>query len=56
MAVKPWYGVSYRPHDAYRALLYEADFSYQRPEVAQFEEALEKKSSISDKRIPKARS
>ena len=54
VAVKQWYGVTYRTDDSYRALLYEAEFSYQRAEgvsrsqpsqadVAQFEEALEKK-------------
>ncbi len=64
-AVKQWYGVEYRTGDSYRALLYEADFSYQRAEgvyrskpsqadVAQFEEALEKKSLTSARRIPRA--
>lgn len=63
--VRQWYGMSYRADDSYRALLYEAEFSYQRAEgvyrskpsqteVAQFEEALEKKSSISARRTPKA--
>ena len=65
VAVKAWYGVSYRTQESYRALLYEADFSYQRAQgvyrskpsqtdVAQFEEALEKKSSTSGKHTPKA--
>ncbi|SRR5712691_3416070 len=65
VAVRQWYGVSYRTDDSYRALLYEAEFSYQRAEgvyrskpsqtdVAQFEEALEKKSLTSARRIPKA--
>lgn len=65
VAVQAWYGVTYRAKDSYRALLYEADFSYQRTEgvyrskpsqtdVAAFEEDLEKKSSTSAKRIPKA--
>jgi transposase len=65
VAVKQWYGADYRANDSYRALLYEAEFSYQRAEgvyrskpspadVAQFEEALEKKSSISDRRTPRA--
>jgi transposase len=65
VAVKQWYGVDYRANDSYRALLYEAEFSYQRAEgvyrskpsqadVAQFEEELEKKSSISDRRTPRA--
>jgi transposase len=65
VAVKAWYGLSYRTDDSYRALLYEADFSYQRAEglyrskprpaeVAQFEEALEKKSSTSYRRTPTA--
>jgi transposase len=65
VAVKAWYGVAYRAHDSYRALLYEAQFSYQRAqgvyrskpgqaEVAAFEEVLEKKSLTSAKRIPKA--
>jgi transposase len=65
VAVKAWYGVEYRANDSYRALLYEAQFSYQRAqgvyrskpgqaEVAVFEEALEKKSLTSAKRIPKA--
>jgi transposase len=63
VAVKTWYSVEYRTDDSYRALLYEAEFSYQRAEgiyrskpsqvdVAQFEEELEKKSSTSDKRTP----
>lgn len=54
VAVKQWYGVTYRTDDSYRALLYEAEFSYQRAEgvyrskpsqadVAHFEEVLEKK-------------
>src|SRR5258706_10107899 len=62
-AVKTWYGVMYRTDDSYRALLYEAEFSYQRAEgvyrskpsqaaVAHFEEVLEKKSSTSDKHSP----
>jgi len=65
VAVKQWYGVAYRTQDSYRALLYEAEFSYQRTEgvyrskpnqadVAQFEEVLEKKSLTSARRIPKA--
>jgi len=65
VAVRQWYSVTYRTEDSYRALLYEAEFSYQRTEgvyrskpsqdeVAQFEETLEKKSSISAKPIPKA--
>src|SRR5262249_30695109 len=48
VAVKLWYGLEYRTNDSYRALLYEAEFSYQRAEgiyrskpsqvaVAQFE-------------------
>jgi transposase len=54
MAVKRWYGVDYRSDDSYRALLYEAEFNYQRTEgvyrskpsqleVAQLEKVLEKK-------------
>ena len=54
VAVKVWYGVEYRTNDSYLALLYEAGLSYQRAEgvyhskpsqaeVAQFEDALEKK-------------
>ena len=54
VAVKRWYGVEYRSEDSYRALMYEAEFSYQRTEgvyrskpsqleVAQFEQELEKK-------------
>lgn len=65
LAVKQWYGVVYRSADSYRALLHEADFSYQRSQtvyrskpcqadVAQFEEALEKKSSTFAKPIPTA--
>jgi putative transposase len=65
VAVRQWYGVTYRTDDSYRALLYEAEFSYQRAEgvyrskpsqeeVAQFEQELEKKSSISDRRTPMA--
>ncbi len=65
VAVKAWYGVEYRTYDSCRALLYEANFSYQRTEgvyrsrpsqatVAQFEEALEKKSSTSARRTPTA--
>jgi len=65
VAVKQWYGVTYRTDDSYRALLYEAEFSYQRAEgiyrskpsqdeVAQFEQTLEKKSLISAKRSPRA--
>lgn len=65
VAVKAWYGVDYRANDSYRALLYEAEFSYQRAEgvyrskpsqadVAHFEEELEKKASISDRRTPTA--
>jgi transposase len=65
VAVQAWYGLRYRANDSYRALLYEAGFSYQRPEgvyrskpsqvdVAAFEAELEKKSSISAKRTPQA--
>jgi transposase len=65
VAVKQWYGVEYRTDDSYRALLYEAEFSYQRTEgvyrskpsqadVAHFEEELEKKSSTSAKHTLKA--
>lgn len=65
VAVKLWYGMDYRTNDSYRGLLYEAEFSYQRTEgvyrskpsqvdVAQFEEALEKKSSTFAKPIPMA--
>lgn len=65
VAVKTWYGVDYRTADSYRALLYEAEFSYQRTQgvyrskpsqadVAQFEEELEKKSSTSARRTPTA--
>ena len=32
VAVKAWYGVTYRSEDSYRTLLYEAEFSYQRTE------------------------
>jgi putative transposase len=53
VALNAWYGVDYRSDDSYRALLYEAEFSYHRAEgvyrsqpsqveVALFEEALEK--------------
>lgn len=60
VAIKLWYGLTYRTNDSYRALLYEAEFSYQRAEgiyrskpsqaaVALFEAELEKKSSTFDK-------
>jgi transposase len=62
-AVEAWYGVTYRSPNSYRQLLVSSGFSYQRPakvfksqrpsKVAEFEEALEKKSSTSFKAHPK---
>ena len=58
-AVAQWYGVTYRSLTSYRQLLLTSGFSYQRPakvfksrktaQVAEFEEAFEKKSSKSSK-------
>jgi transposase len=58
-AVAQWYGVTYRSATSYRQLLLTSGFSYQRPakvfksrkpsQVAEFEEAFEKKSSTSSK-------
>ena len=58
-AVAQWYGVTYRSLTSYRQLLLTSGFSYQRPakvfksrkpaQVAEFEEAFEKKSSTSSK-------
>ena len=56
------YGVVYQSATSYRTLLAKCDFSYQRPakqykshsddKVMEWEEALEKKSSISPKTLP----
>ncbi len=61
-AVKRWYGVTYQSATSYRQLLVTSGFSYQRPakvfksrrpaQVAEFEEAFEKKSSTSSKPPP----
>ena len=62
-ALEAWYGVSYRAPNSYRQLLVTSGFSYQHPakvfksrrpaQVAEFEEAFEKKSSTSSKTPPK---
>lgn len=62
-AVEQWYGVTYHSLNSYRQLLATSGFSYQRPakvfksrrpsQVAEFEEAFEKKSSTFSKRPPK---
>jgi len=59
-AVEQWYGVTYRSPTSYHQLLVTSGFSYQRPakvfksrrpaQVADFEEAFEKKSSTSSRR------
>jgi transposase len=61
-AVARWYGVTYRSLTSYRQLLLTSGFSYQRPakvfksrrpsQVAEFEEAFEKKSSTSSRERP----
>lgn len=55
-AVQQWYGVRYRAAGSYHRLFARCDFSYQRPakvyksrseaKIAEFEEQLEKKSSM----------
>ncbi len=62
-AVERWYGVTYCSPSSYHQLLVTSGFSYQRPakvfksrrptQVAEFEEAFEKKSSMFSKAPPR---